>query len=113
MHEISLCLSALELIEDQARRHGGSRITGVWLEIGALSCIEEEALRFCFDSACRHTPAEGCRLHVSYAPAQAWCWQCGTRVSVQGYDSGCPQCGSHALRVESGDQLQVKQIEID
>ncbi len=113
MHEISLCLSALELIEDQARRHGGTRITGVWLEIGALSCIEEEALRFCFDSACRHTSAEGCRLRVSYVPARAWCWQCGTLVSVQGYDEGCPRCGSHALRVESGDQLQVKQIEVE
>ncbi|MDW9427695.1 hydrogenase maturation nickel metallochaperone HypA, partial [Yersinia enterocolitica] len=39
MHEISLCLSTLELIEKQARLNGATRITAVWLEIGALSCI--------------------------------------------------------------------------
>lgn len=46
MHEISMCYSALELIEQQARQHHARRVTAVWLEIGALSCIEESALRF-------------------------------------------------------------------
>ncbi len=29
------------------------RVTGVWLEIGALSCVEERAVRFSFDIACQ------------------------------------------------------------
>lgn len=46
MHEVSLCQSAVEIIEQQARQHQVKKVTGVWLEIGALSCIEESALRF-------------------------------------------------------------------
>ncbi|CFQ54321.1 hydrogenase nickel incorporation protein HybF [Yersinia frederiksenii] len=113
MHEISLCLSTLELIEKQAQLHGATRITAVWLEIGALSCIEESALRFSFDSASRQTLAAGCQLHLSYQPAKAWCWECSTSVAIERHDAGCPHCGSHALQVESGSNLQVKQIEVE
>lgn len=113
MHEISLCLNALELIEQQARQHGVKRVTAVWLEIGALSCIEESALRFSFDSVCRQTLAEGSQLHLVYKAAQAWCWNCSASVSIDRHDAGCPQCGSHTLKVESGESLQVKQIEVE
>lgn len=46
MHEITLCQRALELIEQQAVAHGAKRITGVWLKIGAFSCVETSALSF-------------------------------------------------------------------
>ncbi len=113
MHEISLCLSTLELIEQQAQRHGAKRITAAWLEIGALSCIEESALRFSFDAASRQTLAADCQLHLSYLPAMAWCWTCSASVEIKRHDAGCPHCGSHALQVESGNNLQVKQIEVE
>ncbi|CNH44086.1 hydrogenase maturation nickel metallochaperone HypA [Yersinia pekkanenii] len=113
MHEISLCLSTLELIEQQARLNGAKRITAVWLEIGALSCIEEGALRFSFDAASRQTLAANCQLHIHYLPAQAWCWQCSASVPIERHDAGCPHCGSHALQVENGNSLQVKQIEVE
>ncbi|VFS46710.1 hydrogenase nickel incorporation protein HybF [Budvicia aquatica] len=46
MHEVSLCESTLEIIEKQAKQHGVKRVTGVWLELGALSCVEESSLHF-------------------------------------------------------------------
>ncbi|MFS2224543.1 hydrogenase maturation nickel metallochaperone HypA [Pantoea sp. B65] len=113
MHEISLCCSTLELIEQYAQRHGAHTVTAVWLEIGALSCIEESALRFCFASVCRQTLAEGCQLHLTVRPAMAWCWECSAVVGVTRHGAGCPQCGSYNLRIDSGDSLQLKQIAIE
>lgn len=113
MHELSLCLSAMELVEQQARQHGAKRVTAVWLEIGALSCIEEHALRFSFASAARHTLAEGCQLRLEYLAARAWCWSCSMSVQIEKHDEGCPQCGGHQLRVESGDSLRLKQLEVE
>ncbi|MHA6496590.1 hydrogenase/urease maturation nickel metallochaperone HypA, partial [Escherichia coli] len=40
MHELSLCQSAVEIIQRQAEQHDVKRVTAVWLEIGALSCVE-------------------------------------------------------------------------
>ncbi len=45
MHELSLCQSAVEIIQRQAEQHDVKRVTAVWLEIGALSCVEESAVR--------------------------------------------------------------------
>lgn len=62
MHELSLCQSAVEIIQQQAEQHGVARVTGVWLEIGALSCVEERAVRFSFDIACQGTLAQRVRI---------------------------------------------------
>ncbi|EBR9859046.1 hydrogenase maturation nickel metallochaperone HypA, partial [Salmonella enterica subsp. enterica serovar Chester] len=45
-------------------------------------------------------------------PAQAWCRECQKPVSVAGFNTGCPHCGSHNLQVDSSDAMQVRQIEI-
>jgi len=113
MHELSLCQSALELIEQQAQVHHARRVTAVWLELGALSCVEENALRFGFASVCRRTLAEGCRLELTIKPAQAWCWQCAKAVSIEHRADGCPLCGGYMLQVQGGDGLQLKQIEVE
>ncbi len=113
MHELSMCCSAMELIEQQARQHGAQKVTDVWLEMGALSCIEESALRFCFESVCRQTIAQGCQLHIVVRPARAWCWECSQVVEVERHGAGCPQCGSYRLRIDQGDTLQLKQLSIE
>lgn len=50
---------ALEIIEQQAQQAGARRVTGVWLKVGAFSCVEASALTFCFELVCRGTLAEG------------------------------------------------------
>ena len=46
MHESPLSPRALEIIEQQARQNGARRVTGVWLKVGAFSCVEASALTF-------------------------------------------------------------------
>ncbi len=71
MHEITLCQRALELIKQQAAKHGAKRVTGVWLKIGAFSCVETSSLAFCFDLVCRGSVAEGCKLHLEEQEADS------------------------------------------
>jgi hydrogenase nickel incorporation protein HypA/HybF len=113
MHELSLCLSMAELIEQQARQHNAQRVTKVWLEIGALACIEEQALRFSFSSAVRGTLAENSELLLSQLPAQAWCWDCGLSVEIDRHATPCPHCGGYRLDIASGDSLRIRQLEIE
>ncbi|WP_202215039.1 hydrogenase/urease maturation nickel metallochaperone HypA, partial [Klebsiella pneumoniae] len=40
MHEVTLCQNALDIIEQQAKQSGAQRVTAVWLELSAVSCIE-------------------------------------------------------------------------
>ncbi|WP_252654771.1 hydrogenase maturation nickel metallochaperone HypA [Shigella sonnei] len=100
MHEITLCQRALELIEQQAAKHGAKRVTGVWLKIGAFSCVETSSLAFCFDLVCRGSVAEGCKLHLEEQEAECWCETCQQYVTLLTQRvRRCPQC--------HGDMLQI------
>lgn len=59
MHELSLCQSAVEIIQRQAEQHDVKRVTAVWLEIGALSCVEESAVRFSLKLSARERWRKG------------------------------------------------------
>lgn len=76
MHEITLSQRALEIIEQQAQQAGARRVSGVWLKVGAFSCVEASALTFCFELVCRGTLAEGCELHIAEQQAECWCESC-------------------------------------
>ena len=112
MHELALAESMLEIVDATARRHGAGRVKAIWLEIGALSCVGTEALRFCFDAVTRGSVAEAARLEIVTTPGQAWCMPCGEIVPLALLGEPCPRCGSHQLEVARGDAMRVKEIEI-
>jgi hydrogenase nickel incorporation protein HypA/HybF len=112
MHEMALAESMLGIVEDTARRNGGSRVTLVRLEIGALSHVEPEALRFCFDAVTRGSLAERAALEIVTTPGRAWCMPCGDTVDLPRVGEGCPHCGSYQLQVSAGDEMRVSEIEI-
>ncbi len=114
MHEITLCQRTLELIEQQAAAHGARRVTGVWLKIGAFSCVESSALSFCFDLVCRGTVAEGCTLHLDEQQAECWCGHCQQYVTLLSQRvRRCPLCHSDGLQIVADDGLQIQRLEIE
>ncbi|MDP2808991.1 MAG: hydrogenase maturation nickel metallochaperone HypA [Rhodocyclaceae bacterium] len=68
MHEISLAEEIVQTIEEAARREGFGRVRTVFLEIGRLSCVEPDALAFCFESVALGSVAEGARLEIAELP---------------------------------------------
>ena len=113
MHEMSLCESIMQIIEDEAQRQGFKRVIRVRLEIGRLSGVEIEAMRFGFDAVTRDSLADGAELEIIQLPGTAWCLPCGCEVEVQQRFDACPQCGSYQLQVVSGDQMQIKDLEVE
>ena len=112
MHEMSLAEGILQIVEDTARAHAASRVRAVRLEIGTLSHVEEQALRFCFDVVIRGSVADGARLDVLATPGRAWCMPCGTDVALDRLGDSCPRCGSYQLQVTQGEEMKVKDIEV-
>lgn len=112
MHEISLCESIRDLLEDQARESGFVRVKKVWLEVGPLSCVEPEALRFGFDAVMRGSVAEGAALDIATPAAEAKCLACGQTTQVEQRYDICSVCGAPGLEVTRGDELKIKRLEI-
>lgn len=112
MHEMSLAEGILQIVADAARANAANRVQAVRLELGTLSHVERDALRFCFDAVTRDSVADGARLEILETPGRAWCMPCGASVDLRKLGDACPRCGSYQLQVTQGEEMRVKDIEI-
>jgi hydrogenase nickel incorporation protein HypA/HybF len=113
MHELSLCEGIVQILEEYAGTHGYRRVKTVWLEIGGLSGVEVEALRFGFDVVTRGTLAEGAALEIVELPGEAWCLQCSRTVPVKQRFDACPACGGYQLQVTGGEEMSIRELEVE
>ena len=112
MHEMSLCEGILQVLESHARSQAFERVSKVWLEIGDLSGVEVEAMKFSFDVVMKGTLANEASLEIIEVPGRAWCMQCSEEVSVNKRFDACPDCGSYQLQVTGGEEMKVKELEV-
>ncbi len=113
MHEMSLCEGVLQVLQTEAEKQGFHRVKTVILEIGDLSSVEPEAMRFSFDVVMKNSLAENANLTIENIPGTAWCMQCSKNVLIkQRYDE-CPDCGGYQLQVVSGDEMRIKELEVE
>ena len=112
MHELSLCENILYSIEETARNEGVKTVSAVHLCIGALSCVEPEALRFCFDAVTEGSIAENSCLTIDIQPGRAVCNHCDASLTIENYFDACSQCGSFDLEIIDGQQMQISSLEV-
>lgn len=113
MHEMSLCEGVLQVLQDQASSVGFNRVKTVWLEIGDLAGVDAEAMRFGFDVVVKGSVADGAALEIINLPGRAWCMTCGHEVRVSQRFDPCPDCGGYQLQVTGGDELRIKELEVE
>ncbi len=113
MHEMSLAESVLQIIRESARAQNFRRVRCVVLEIGKLSAVEPDAMRFCFDSVMRGTLAEGADLQIVETPGAGLCLACGATLAMQEQYGLCPDCGSPRLQITAGNQMRVKDLAVE
>lgn len=113
MHEMSLAENVLQIIEESARSQNFRRVRSVVLEIGRLSAVEPEAMRFCFDAAMTGSIAEGARLEIIETEGVGRCERCAFDMPLAALYDPCPNCGSYQIRVTSGDLMRVRELEVE
>lgn len=113
MHELSICESILETIEEEAQKQNFSSVKRICLEVGPFSGVEVEALRFGFDVVTKASIAEGALLDIVEPQAQAWCVTCSTAVAIENRYDACPICGTHQLEISAGEALRIRELEVN
>lgn len=108
MHELGITRSVVAIC---AENSGGAAVKRVTLEIGKLSAILPEAVRFCFDICAKGTVVEGARLEIIEIAGRALCTDCGSEVEMIDIVGNCV-CGSRDLKLTAGEELKVKEMEV-
>jgi hydrogenase nickel incorporation protein HypA/HybF len=113
MHEMALSESIIGILETEAVRNNFARVKKVFLEIGPFSGVEVEALRFSFEVVARGTIAENADLEIETPEAQAHCFVCDTYIHLKNRYDACPRCGGHQLHMTSGEEMKIKELEVE
>lgn len=112
MHEMALCESIRNIIEQQARIEAFQKVTRVALSVGAFSGVEIEALRFGFDVVMAGSPAEDASLEIIEQEGRGWCMPCAREVVIEQRFDACPDCGSYQMHVTGGEDLKIYELEV-
>lgn len=110
MHELSIMQGVVEVCEQHC---GGRPVLAVTLEIGALSGVVPDALEFCFEVATKGTLLEGARLAIDRIAATGFCSDCNVVSEIDSYFDSCPSCGALALSLRTGEEMRVKDLEVE
>lgn len=108
MHELGITRNIVAIVEEAAK---GRRVRRVTLEVGELSGVMSEAIAFCFDVVTAGTALEGAKLEICEIEGRARCESCGAEFATATLFALCP-CGSHRLTRLSGEELNVRSIEL-
>jgi hydrogenase nickel incorporation protein HypA/HybF len=110
MHELSLLENVRKILEEHALSQKFSKVTQVTLEIGKLSSVEPEALRFGFDVVMKGSLAENAELIISELDGLGICQQCSLQVKMESSYDPCFHCGSCSVKVIQGAEMKIKDL---
>jgi hydrogenase nickel incorporation protein HypA/HybF len=106
VHELAITEGVVDVVTE---RLPGTRITCVRLEIGALSGVVADSVRFCFDLVTEGTDLQGARLEITEPPGSCKCRVCGSEFEPDGPVILCP-CGSADIAVLTGQDLKITSV---
>jgi hydrogenase nickel incorporation protein HypA/HybF len=64
VHEIGVTTEIIHIISSRMAEKGIAQVTRVTLEIGKLTALLPDSVRFCFDLSCQGTILEGASLEI-------------------------------------------------
>jgi hydrogenase nickel incorporation protein HypA/HybF len=108
MHELGI---TREIVDIVARHADGGRVKRVVVEIGRLTAVLPDAVRFCFDLCSEGTVAEGATLEIVETPGRARCRSCSAELNLDQPFGRCA-CGCSELDWLAGEELRVTELEV-
>ncbi len=109
MHELGIVVQVVDLASARAN---GARVHKLTLEIGKLSLVMPEAVRFCWDVAAKGTALEGCVLDIVLVDGRGRCRACSAEVLLERPLGRCT-CGSTDLEWIGGMDVRIAKMEVD
>ncbi len=114
MHELSIALSMLDMIEEEAAHRSGAVVKAVHVKLGPLSGVVKQALRSAYDLAREGTTLANCNLVVEDIPLIVRCrYLQRRRPAGIALLHGLRRCGASNVEVVSGRELEVAALEIE
>ncbi|MHA1301039.1 MAG: hydrogenase maturation nickel metallochaperone HypA [Candidatus Helarchaeota archaeon] len=125
MHEFATAQKIVRTVVSVAIQNNAKEISEILLELGELTFVNPEQLKFVFKIAADKTIAKNAKLNIVNKPGAIKCKDCGYEGGLK-YDEDrpefhsmaalftldCPKCGSKNTEIIGGRELTIKNIKV-
>jgi hydrogenase nickel incorporation protein HypA/HybF len=108
MHELGI---SQEIVAIVSKRAQGRKVRRLVLEIGKLTAVLPDAVRYCFELCNQGTVAEGAELKIVEIAGRARCRKCNLELVLDRPFGRC-LCGGTDLDWLAGEELNIKEMEL-
>lgn len=113
MHELAICQSLMDQIENIALERNARTVTTIIVGMGPLSGVEAQLLKNAYPIASAGTIAEHAELIIEDLPVRVSCSKCGSESEALPNKLICKQCGDWQTTLVSGDELLLMSVELE
>jgi len=120
MHELSMADAMVKTVLDVAEKNDATEVLEVTIEIGKLTMLNPEQIKFLLDVLVEDTLLEGADINIVEIPVELKCNSCEYTGSADMDDSDhylaivkCPECGERNVEITAGRECNVKNIKIE
>ncbi|ACX73458.1 hydrogenase nickel insertion protein HypA [Methanocaldococcus vulcanius M7] len=121
MHELSYATAMLEAILNSVKKEEEKgkkikKVSEINLEIGELTFINVEQLKFAFEVIAEGTVCEGAKINVKLIKPMCKCLDCGYEgeaETLDEFDVHCPKCKGLRLKLSGGKEFNIKNATVE
>ncbi|OPX59636.1 MAG: putative hydrogenase nickel incorporation protein HypA [Methanobacterium sp. PtaB.Bin024] len=120
MHELSMAEAIVETVLDVAEKNDAQEIVEVTIEVGELTMLNPEQVKFLLGVLAEDTLLEGAEIIIEEVPVEIKCRSCEFTglANTDGSDHYlaivlCPKCDERNVEILKGRECNVKTIKIE
>lgn len=113
MHELGIVMHVIKQVEEVAVENGVEKVVKLNIEVGEVSSVVPQLFTDCFEWAKKKTRfLRDAELELIVLQALSYCKACGNSFGTTEYAKKCPHCGSYDTYLITGNEINIKDIEV-
>lgn len=113
MHELGIVMNVIDQVERIAAENGAKQVCKLSMEIGEVSSVVPALFRDCFEWAKQKTDyLKEAELELVILQGISYCQDCKGTYPTTTYAKRCPHCGSDNTYLITGNEINIKQLQV-
>ena len=114
MHELGIVFNITKQIDEIAKDNKVNKVISLTVEVGEVSTVVPDYFKDCFEWAKKKTEyLKDCKLNLVVLSALSYCEDCKQTYNTVQYGKTCPHCKSEHTYLVTGNEVKMKQIEVE
>lgn len=112
MHELSIAIHIIEIVQEEVKKAQAVSVSKIELEIGTLSGVELNALEMAMNETVDQAGMKDAEIIYHSIEARAVCEACCNEFDPFDFTKVCPYCNSLHTSLLKGKELNIRSIEV-